>query len=156
METTVGKPAAGLRTGHVGLNVSDVEASKRFYREVFGFGVVAESEEQGRRFVFLGDGERLVLTLWGQSEGRFAKGHPGLHHLSFEVPSVEAVRGFEERLTGMGARLLYDGIVPHSEGQDSGGLFFEDPDGIRLEVYSPSGAGEAAAPHGEAPSCGFF
>ncbi|MDT7621581.1 MAG: lactoylglutathione lyase, partial [Pseudonocardiales bacterium] len=40
---------------------------------------------------------------------------------------------------------------------DSGGVFFTDPDGIRLEVYTPSGlAGKDAAPVGEAPTCGFF
>lgn len=145
-----------LATGHVGLNVSDAERSKRFYRRVFSFEVMLESVEEGRRFVFLGDGERLVLTLWEQSEGRFETGRPGLHHLSFEVPSIKEVRTFEAGLREMGVPLLYDGIVPHAEGEDSGGVFFEDPDGIRLEVYSPSGAGGREAPHAEAPSCGFF
>ena len=33
---------------------------------------------------------------------------------------------------------------------------FEDPDGIRLEIYAPTGAGDHAAPTPGAPSCGFF
>lgn len=156
MATKEDTQGTGLVTGHVGLNVSDTERSKRFYGRVFGFEVVLESEEEGRRFVFLGDGERLVLTLWEQSDGRFETGRPGLHHLSFEVPSIEEVRNFEAGLRDMGVALLYDGIVPHAEGEDSGGVFFEDPDGIRLEVYSPSGVGGHEAPNGEAPSCGFF
>ncbi|HLA74470.1 MAG TPA: VOC family protein, partial [Gammaproteobacteria bacterium] len=34
--------------------------------------------------------------------------------------------------------------------------FFEDPDGIRLEIYAPSGAAGCQAPMPGAPSCGFF
>ncbi|HLZ57299.1 MAG TPA: hypothetical protein VKR06_10155 [Ktedonosporobacter sp.] len=47
-------------------------------------------------------------------------------------------------------------MVPHSEGAASGGIFFTDPDGIRLEIYSPTGAGENPAPVASAPTCGFF
>src|SRR6185295_17356371 len=97
------------------------------------------SQADGRRFVLLGDGERLVLTLWQQSAGRFAANQPGLHHLSFQAGSLAEVRAFEERLRALGARFLYDGIVRHMEGVDSGGVYFEDPDGIRLEIFSPNG-----------------
>ena len=38
-----------------------------------------------------------------------------------------------------GLRLYHDGIVPHSEGASSGGIFFEDPDGIRLEIFTGAG-----------------
>jgi lactoylglutathione lyase len=143
-------------TGHIGLNVSNLERSKQFYQEVFAFQVQGESTAPGRRFAFLGDGERLLLTLWEQSEGRFAKASPGLHHLSFRVGNIDEVRRAERRLRQRGATLLDDGLVPHAEGMDSGGIFFEDPDGLRLEIFSPSGAGDATAPTAGAPSCGFF
>ncbi len=145
-----------VQTGHVGLNVSDIKRSKQFYQHVFGFEVLGESQEMGRQFVFLAQDGTLVLTLWQQSEGRFATHQPGLHHLAFQVSSIEAVRAFEERLQALGTPFLYDGVVPHGEGADSGGVYFEDPDGIRLEIYSPTGAGGFAAPTVDAPSCGFF
>lgn len=149
---------AGMQTGHVGLNVSDLDRSVAFYTAIFGLSVVGESREGGREFAFLGDGQRLVLTLWRQSaEGRrFPTDQPGLHHLSFQVPTIKAVREAERRLREIGARVFHDGIVPHSEGGSSGGVFFEDPDGIRLEVYAPSGAEGTAAPTPGAPTCGFF
>lgn len=59
-------------------------------------------------------------------------------------------------MRGLGAEFLYEGVVPHAEGMQSGGIFFRDPDGIRLEIYAPSGAGSSEAPSGAAPSCGFF
>ena len=148
--------AVGFQTGHIGLNVSDLDRSKKFYEEVFGFTAVGESNEEGRRFAFLGQEDKLVLTLWQQAEGRFEKGHPGLHHLSFQVAAIQEVQKVSQKLKELNVPLIYNGIVPHSEGAQSGGLYFEDPDGIRLEVYAPTGAGDHAAPTPGAPSCGFF
>jgi len=154
MSTT--SPIQAVQTGHVGLNVSNLDRSKQFYQTVFGFSVQAEFQEEGRRFAFLTDGQRLVLTLWEQSEGRFDAHHPGLHHLSFQVNTVEQVRDFEARLRALHVHFLYEGLVPHAEGWDSGGIFFEDPDGIRLEIFSPSGVGNQPLPVAGVPSCGFF
>lgn len=143
-------------TGHIGLNVTNLQRSKQFYQDVFGFDVAAESAEAERAFAFLTDGTRLVLTLWQQSHGRFHNSNPGLHHLSFEVDNIEKVRSVEGKLRQAGIKLYHDGIVPHGEGATSGGIFFEDPDGIRLEVYAPQGADVRPAPAGNAPTCGFF
>lgn len=106
-----------LRAGHAGLNVSDLERAGRFYQQVLGLTVLAESAADapaGRRYAFLGGPGALVLTLWEQAEGRFDAGRPGLHHLAFRVESVEEVREVERRLRARGATLLYDGVVPHA------------------------------------------
>ncbi len=148
--------ATRFSTGHVGLNVSDLARSTRFYRDVFGLDLAGESSQAGREYAFLAQDGVLLLTLWPQSEGGAATDRPGLHHLSFRVDSIEQVRAAEERLKALGAVIHHGGIVPHGEGTDSGGLFFEDPDGIRLEIFAPAGAGERPAPHSDGPTCGFF
>jgi lactoylglutathione lyase len=147
-----------LRTGHVGLNVTDLDRSVDFYRRVFGFEVLGEGEQAGgdRRWAFLGLDGTLIVTLWQQSDGRFPIDRPGLHHLAFQVPDADAVQRAEVTLRALGADLTHDGIVPHGEGASSGGLFFTDPDGIRLEIYAPAVAAAAAAPTPGAPTCGFF
>lgn len=145
-----------LRTGHVGLNVVDLGRSQRFYEAAFGFRAVQSSHEPGRSYVFLADGSSLVLTLWQQSEGHFDRTRPGLHHLSFQVDSVAEVRDYERRLRELGAVFLHDGVVAHAEGAASGGVFFEDPDGIRLEIFTAAGVAGQPAPSGDAPTCGFF
>ncbi|MET8543753.1 VOC family protein [Kitasatospora sp. NPDC004799] len=147
-----------LQTGHVGLNVTDLARSIAFYRAVFGLDVTAEGTDPERRYALLGRDGRLVVTLWQQSTGAFAPAAPGLHHLSFEVESLDEVRTAEKLLRGLGAEFAYDGVVPHREGSASGGIFFTDPDGIRLEVYTRTGVDgtEAAAPTADAPTCGFF
>lgn len=144
-----------FQTGHIGLNVSNLDRSKQFYQQVFGFHILMESQETGREFAFLGEDGNIVLTLWQQSGGKFAKDISGLHHLSFQVGSIEDVQRIEHKLHEMDTRFLYDGIVPHAEGMQSGGIYFEDPDGIRLEIFSPTGAQDHDAPS-DGPSCGLF
>jgi lactoylglutathione lyase len=150
-----------LKTGHVGLNVTDLARSTAFYQRVLGLELMVDGRDGDREWAFLGRDGTLLLTLWRQSEGRFATALPGLHHLSFQVDTPEEVLAVQRNLRDLSADFQvgfqYDGVVAHREGGDSGGVFFTDPDGIRLEVYTPSGlAGNDAAPVGEAPACGFF
>jgi lactoylglutathione lyase len=143
-------------TGHIGINVTDLTRSQHFYVDVLGLQHLGGSAEGDHRFAFLGSGDQIVLTLWEQSRGSFDPTAPGLHHLSFQAESMDDVRAAERLLKERGAKFVYDGVVPHAEGRASGGIFFEDPDGLRLEIFAGSGAEHAHAPSGDAPSCGFF
>ncbi|WP_019065611.1 VOC family protein [Streptomyces hokutonensis] len=147
-----------LHAGHIGLNVTDLDRSLAFYRDVLGFTLLAEGkEDDDRRYAYLGDGgDHPVLTLWQQAQGPYGAGHAGLHHLAFAADSVEQVERYEAALKAYGADFAYEGVVAHREGAASGGIFFHDPDGTRLEISVPSGAEHAPAPHAEAPTCGFF
>jgi lactoylglutathione lyase len=143
-------------TGHVGINVTNLARSRDFYADVFGLKLLGESASGPRRFAFLGEGADIVLTLWEQSKGTFNAHAPGLHHLSFQAKSIDEVKATESRLKKRGVKFLYETVVPHAEGLDSGGIYFEDPDGLRLEIFAGTGAKDMPAPAGEAPSCGFF
>ncbi|MCX5013923.1 VOC family protein [Streptomyces sp. NBC_00555] len=152
MTTVISK----LRTGHVGLNVTDLDRSLAFYRDALGFQVLGEGKEEGRRFAFLGQDGELLLTLWQQADGAFAPASAGLHHLALSAGAIEEVRAYEERLRSLGVEFAYEGVVAHGEGAASGGIFFHDPDGTRLEISVPTGAEGASAPTAGAPTCGFF
>lgn len=139
--------------GHVGINVVDLDTSVAFYRDVIGLDVLREAEG---RFAFLGLGETLAITLWQQADSGYDGGRAGLHHLAFELADTAALDTATERLRAAGVEVLHDGAVAHADGADSGGLFFSDPDGTRLELFVASGLGGAPAPSGDAPTCGFF
>ncbi|GGU75023.1 hypothetical protein GCM10010260_03700 [Streptomyces filipinensis] len=145
------------RLAHTGLNVTDLDRSLAFYRDVLGFALLAEGKEDGRRYALLGeDGGQPLVTLWQQARGAYDRDRPGLHHLAFTVDSVDRVQAYETALRAAGADFAYDGVVAHREGATSGGIFFHDPDGIRLEISAPLGPDGAPAPHASAPTCGFF
>ncbi|MGW7099025.1 VOC family protein [Streptomyces sp. NPDC054838] len=145
-----------LRTGHVGLNVTDLARSLAFYRDALGFELLGEGKEDGRRFAFLGLGGELVLTLWEQAASGYEPATAGLHHLALSAGTIEEVREYETRLRRLGVEFAHDGVVAHGEGAASGGIFFHDPDGTRLEISVPSGADGAPVPTPGAPTCGFF
>lgn len=96
--------ALALRTGHVGLNVTDLDRSQDFYTQVLGLEVQGAGNEPERRWVFLGRDGQLLITLWQQSGGRFPTDRPGLHHLSFQVESVEQVQAVQATLHGLSAQ----------------------------------------------------
>jgi lactoylglutathione lyase len=144
-----------ITIGHIGLNVKEIHRSTRFYGNIFGYELMGESHDNGNHFAFLGKDAQVKLTLWQQSSEGFNKNISGLHHLAFQLDSMDQVEDFQRKLKGLGVKFIYDGIVPHAEGTQSGGIYFEDPDGIRLEVYAATGADKYVAPSA-APSCGFF
>ncbi|WP_405138954.1 VOC family protein [Nocardia sp. NBC_01388] len=148
--------APALATGHIGLNVTVLDRSVDFYVRALGLEQLGSGGEGAQRFAFLGTAGQLQLTLWQQSDGEFSTKTPGLHHLSFQVDSIDKVREVETVLKELQVTFAHDGVVAHGEGSASGGIFFTDPDGIRLEVFAPTGAERAPAPSGAAPTCGFF
>jgi lactoylglutathione lyase len=149
-------PVTAATTGHVGLNVGDVSRSIDFYCGVFGFEVLGQSTEPDRRHAFLGRDGQLVLTLWQQCSGRFGSDQPGLHHLAFDVPTLADVQAAVARLGELGVPMLYDRVLAHMPGMASGGIFFTDPDGIRIEICTGSGLESLPTLEHGAPSCGFF
>lgn len=113
--------APELATGHIGLNVSDLDRSVDFYRRAFGFEQLAASaDDDEKRWAFLGANGKLVLTLWQQSDGAFSTETPGLHHLSFHVDTIEQVRSIEALLRELSVSFAHDGVVAHGEGVASG------------------------------------
>lgn len=154
--TSTMAPVATLVTGHVALNVSDLARSQAFYEQVFGLQEQRKGSDPDKKWVFLGRDGQTLVTLFQQSTGTFRTDSPGLHHLSFQAPSVEQVVAAENVVRSLGATIFHDGLVAHMEGANSGGLFFADPDGIRLEIFAPAGLQDRPAPSGDEPTCGFF
>ncbi len=145
-----------MKVGHIGLNVNDIEVSKKFYMELFDFELINESLLQNEKFSFLGNNNKILVTLWEQSNKKFSTSTAGLHHLAFEVENIEKLKYFEKKVNSLQIKKIYDDIVLHNENADSGGIFFLDPDGIRIEIYVKNDVKSIVKNNNVSRPCGFF
>ncbi len=76
--------------------------------------------------------------------------------MAFILDSVDELKAFEKKLEDNNITKIYDGIVSHCEGAHSGGVFFLDPDGVRLEVCIAEGIEKCNPDTKDHSSCGFF
>jgi glyoxylase I family protein len=129
---------------HIDLNVTDLEASKRVYGPVLEFlGYVQVKDEGGYEWdLRIGEGRGASLglipcdpALAGYSHRRYA---PGLHHLSWRADSREDVDRLHALLVEHGIPVLDPPAHYPEYSGDYYAVFFEDPDGMKLElVYAP-------------------
>lgn len=139
-----------VSVSHVGLCVSDLDRSLRFYTEGLGFepadgfdiddGLAHLAEVPAPvecRAQFITHGSTTIELLgWRQPgvEGEVSttRRHVGFTHLSVNVDDLPAV---EARLVGLGGRVLED-TRTHLElsGARVDIVFLADPDGVRIEL----------------------
>jgi predicted enzyme related to lactoylglutathione lyase len=128
------------------LEVSDLDAARRFYRDVLGFEETSYGEGRDDRCWYLvGDSARLGL--WTPQTG-LAGGHGGAHvHYAFHVEDAEVV-GLLERISAAGAEV--EGPIQLGPGR---AIYVTDPDGNVVEFWSQDMAeyarGARAAPTAE-------
>lgn len=120
---------------HIAILTDDYEKSKKFYTEVLGFQVVAETFRQNRHSWKLDlalDG-RYMIELFSFPDFRERPTFPeakGLRHLAFAVEDVEQARAF---LLDSGVEKVEEIRIDEWTGKKF--LFFYDPNGQPLELY---------------------
>ena len=132
---------------HVRLTVTDLARSRRFYRDVLGFEIAAESPGSPEDPAVRNDPDQLyggvVFTVSGVLFGlrpvadpndRFDSERVGLDHLSFTVASRAQLVDAERRLEEYGVE---HGVVKELPAFGIAILSFSDPDGVHLELTAP-------------------
>src|SRR3954471_24079588 len=103
-------PFAVQKIGHAVINVADLEASRRFYTEVLGFKV-SDTYPDGMMpggMVFLRcNGDHHCLALVGD-KGDAAKGK-SLHHIAFELATIDEVFRARDHLVAHGTMITFNG-----------------------------------------------
>jgi catechol-2,3-dioxygenase len=118
------------KVGHVVLNVKDVAASAKFYSEALGMEVMLLREGNTAAFLSFG-AQHHDIALFKAPEGA-EMGALGLNHIAFQIEGGETeLRQLYGRLVQHGAKVDYttDHGMTHS-------VYFFDPDGNRLEIFS--------------------
>jgi catechol 2,3-dioxygenase-like lactoylglutathione lyase family enzyme len=127
------------------LEVSDLEAARRFYRDVLGFEETLYGEgAEGRYWYLVGDTARLGV--WTEQVG-LAGGRGGAHvHYAFSVADEEVDR-LKQRIESAGAQV--EGPIQLGPGR---AIYVTDPDGNVVEFWSQDmGAYAAGARAGGPP-----
>jgi catechol 2,3-dioxygenase-like lactoylglutathione lyase family enzyme len=111
------------------LEVSDLDAARRFYREVLGFEETLYGEgREGRYWYLVGDTARLGL--WTEQVG-LAGGRGGAHvHYAFHVAD-DRIDALKERVESAGAEV--EGPIQLGPGR---AIYVTDPDGNVVEFWS--------------------
>src|SRR5881397_428778 len=124
--------------GHLVLNVTDVARSTAFYRDVVGFQVARYRPNGTGAFLTCGVVHHN-LALFKAPEGAqpSQKGQIGLNHFAFKVESYGALQEAHKRLVEANATI--DHIVDHGMTRS---VYFLDPDGIMIELFSDTYATE--------------
>ena len=114
-QASQGRESTFRATGldHVALDVRDVPRSRDFYIKHLGLEVIRESGEDN---CFLGSGGGFFLTLFRGEE-------PGLNHYCYAIEGFDADRA-EAKLKAAGLKVR----------RESGRIYFDDPDGIEVQV----------------------
>jgi catechol 2,3-dioxygenase-like lactoylglutathione lyase family enzyme len=121
---------------HIGLTVSRLEDSAKFFTSLLGWKEVRRREDYPA--IFVSDGQ-IMLTLWATKEepvGEFNKNrNVGLHHLALAVADEATLNEVHERLKSQGVKiefgpeLLGPGPAKH--------MMCYEPSGIRIEFTWP-------------------
>jgi catechol 2,3-dioxygenase-like lactoylglutathione lyase family enzyme len=131
-----GLPFKVQKLGHAVVNVSDLERSKRFYTEVLGFKVsdVYGTDKMPGGMVFLrSNGDHHCLALVGGAPPAADKAAARtLHHLAFELATLDEVFRARDHLKAHDAKIVYEG---RRRAGCQVSVEFLDPDGHHLELY---------------------
>ncbi|MEI7026920.1 VOC family protein [Paenibacillus sp. y28] len=119
---------------HIGIRVSDMDASIRFYTEVLGLQLACRKPlADGVELAFLcfPGSENIELELIGRgTEGLSSDGI--VHHVAFTVSDIEAevarLRELGVKLISEEPKVILDGVKI---------FFFYGPDGEQLELFQP-------------------
>lgn len=119
---------------HVAIICSDYEASKRFYTEVLGFQILQETFREARNSYKLdlqvSDQEAIELFSFPEPPPRPSRPEAcGLRHLAFRVEDLDAA------VAGLQSKGVAVEPIRLDELTNRRFTFFQDPDGLPLELY---------------------
>ena len=117
-----------LGFGHVGIEVTDLERSRAFYRDMLGFEVVWEYVNPDYHMLFMGKNGCVVELMYGGKP----RGDGQVNHLSILVDDVETARNMLlEKGVEFETDILLDAdLYPRGEKF----AMFRGPDGERLQL----------------------
>jgi len=138
-----------MKLNHITIVVSNIEESKRFYKEILGLDSTFEEEISGEqfskvtatkdlrlRFAVLKDKVSNMIIELAQFLKPEAKIHRDFRHIAFEVDDVDALYSFlkERNIETLSEPITISGSNPKINGKRF--FYFRDPDGNLIELFN--------------------
>ncbi len=117
------------RVGHLVVNVSDQDASTKFYTEVLGFEISVERPGFG---TFLTCGKihhDLALFQAAPDAAPVTPGGLGLNHMALQVENWDMLTEYHKKLADAGIEMR---TTDHGMTKS---IYIQDPDGIGIELF---------------------
>lgn len=122
---------------HVEINVSDLKISEAFWGWFLPRLGYNEYQRWGSGVSYrLGETYLVFVETEEKSQG-FNRKRIGLNHFAFHAESREEVDVMTQELRSQGRSILYEDKHPYAGGTDHYAVYFEDPDGIKVEFVAP-------------------
>ncbi len=123
---------------HLGLAVSDLEQTTRFFTELLGWSEVSRDASYPRTAVTDG---AVRITLWQVDRTRDVqpfdrRRNVGLHHVALAVASLEGLHALHARLSGAPGVQIEFAPEPLAGGPRIH-MMCREPGGIRIELIWP-------------------
>jgi catechol 2,3-dioxygenase-like lactoylglutathione lyase family enzyme len=124
---------------HIALSTQDVDATAKFYIDVFGMKEIAKLDGPGARGYYLSDGDINLAILNFKNDAvagvERGAGWSGIHHIGFQVESLEAIT---ERLKSAGSTPRDDinqalGVGQYGERHANVEVKYNAPDGVTVD-----------------------
>ncbi len=137
---------------HIAIATQDPEKTAQFYKEVFGLREIAKIDSPGAVGFHLTDGDINFAVLKFKNDQTAGvprgKDYSGLHHIGFEVDSLEAV---DKKLAGAGAPIRDDinqalGLGRNLASHVNAEVKYSAPDGVIIDISETGWAGTAKHP----------
>ena len=125
---------------HIALSTQDVDATAKFYMDVFGMKEIAKIDGPGAKGYYLSDGDLNLAILNFKNDAvagvERGKGWSGIHHIGFQVESLEEIA---EKLAAAGATPREDinQALGVGHGPRQGGnveVKYRGPDNVTVDV----------------------
>lgn len=121
---------------HLEINVADLERSIAFWDFLLGWFGYRPFQEWDEGTSWRLGATYLALVVAPDEGDGFSRRTVGLNHLAFHAESPAEVDELVTALGERGVELLYADRHPFAGGPDHYAAFFEDPDGLKIEVVA--------------------
>lgn len=117
---------------HINMSVKDLQASVKFYKELFGFEI---KEDQSKDDSYIVGNENVKLCMYEDKELKMKE---GLNHFGFFIDNFDEIIS---RCKEMGIPVSYGGAIQWNNAAGSKSIYITDPSGYVIELSNMRGAG---------------